>query len=305
MAKMVLDTAGAVSCQEMTPTTNTPGPRLYRLGDLLQDFQEEATAAHAAKVSGHARGPISRFLALDDAIGGAFAPGLHMLHGGPGTGKTALALQIAATCGFPALFVSCEMAPLELLRRLIARATSTYLGRLKTGEFHPVEAVMLARKACEAAPGLAIVDGTAGYPSPEWLQQRAEEVRGDARQCLLVVDSLHSWAHGSGGEASEYDALNAALLNIGKLAASLQCPAIVITERNRSNMQRGGLHAGAGSRRIEYAGETVIGLDRETDPDTVGEVRVRVTIEKNRHGVTGVSLPLLFHGALQRFREGA
>jgi replicative DNA helicase len=288
----------------MTPTHENATPRLYKLGDLLQDFAADASSAHQAYLTGQARGPVSRFAWLDETISGAFSPGLHMLHGGPGTGKTALALQIAATCGCPALFVSCEISPIELLRRMAARVTGTYLGRFKTGELDESQAIALARRACEAAPDLAIVDGQAGFPSPDWLYARAAEVRGEARDILLVIDSLHSWAHGAGGDISEYDALNAGIRALGGLTASLRCPALVIAERNRANMQKGGMNAGAGSRRIEYVGETVIGLDRASESDDAsGLVWVRMTVEKNRHGMAGISFPLVFRGALQSFHE--
>ena len=56
--------------------------------------------------------------------------------------------------------ISCEMALLELLRRHTARTTGTYLGRLKSGELAPQEAVLLARRAgyfqiVDALPGSA------------------------------------------------------------------------------------------------------------------------------------------------------
>src|SRR5918996_1264990 len=91
-----------------------------------------------------ARAPVTRIPQLDDVLGGALQPGVHVVHASPGAGKTALALQIAATCGFPALFVTCEMAPLELLRRITARVTETLLGRLKSGEYDPTRVVKLA-----------------------------------------------------------------------------------------------------------------------------------------------------------------
>jgi len=68
------------------------------------------------------------------------------MHGQPGTGKTAFALQVAAQCGFPCLYVTCEMAPLELLRRHTARVTRTYLNRFKSGELSPRESLELARR---------------------------------------------------------------------------------------------------------------------------------------------------------------
>ena len=297
----VLDKAAMVSCQEMTPTPpangggagNTSAPRLYRLGDLLRDFEEDAKAAHEAFEEGRARGPVSSFAGIDRAIGGAFMPGLHIVHGGPGTGKTAWALQVAACCGTPALFVSCEIGPLEIIRRMAARVTGTYLGRFKTGEMAPAEALELARRACTSSPLLAIVDGTAGFPGPDWLYQRAAEVKGESRHILLIVDSLHTWAARAGWNKPEYETLNMGLAALEQLAGALKAPLLVISERNRGSMERGGLNAAKGSSRIEYAGETVIGLDRDKDDGQglSGETRIAARIEKNRHGMPGLSLP--------------
>lgn len=308
-----------VTCQEMTPTSPTAAPaasggglgspKLYRLGDLLQDFTEDAREAYQAREEGRQRGPVSGFPTLDDAIGGAFMPGLHVMHGGPGAGKTAWALQVAACCGTPALFVSCEISPLEILRRLAARVTGTYLGRFKTGELEPARAVDLARRACEASPLLALVDGTAGFPDPGWLQQQAREVQGENRHLLVILDSLHTWANRAPGlrGKTEYDTLNGGLSDLEQLAGALKSPLLVIAERNRGSMQSGGMSAAKGSSRIEYAGETVIGLDKESGAggglDPSGETPLTARVEKNRHGMPG-KVDLLFHGPLQRFREG-
>jgi len=66
-----------------------------------------------------------------------------------------------------------------------------------------------------------------------------------------------------------------------------------------------GLSAGAGSRKLEYAAESVWDLQREQDaqPDASGEVPVSLKLVKNRSGVVGRTISLRFHGALQRFRE--
>ncbi len=231
--------AAAITCQEITP----PGPRLYRLADLLHEFEDEAKAAYQAHQDGIARGPVSSFAGLDQAIGGAFMPGLHVVHGGPGIGKTAWALQVAACCGTPALFVSCEIAPLEIIRRIAARVTGTFLGRFKTGELRPAEAVDYVKFACSKAPLLAIADGTAGYPDRDWLYQRALEVKGDARHIFIIVDSLHTWANRAGWTMPEYDRLNMGLSLLEQLAGALAAPLLVVSERSRGSMKEGGLSA--------------------------------------------------------------
>lgn len=98
--------------------SNKPSPCLYRLADLIEDGLFEATKAHEAYKTQTARGPqIELSPRLQHDIGGFLPVGLTVLHGPPGSAKTALANQIAGTCGFSAMIVTCEMSPLELLHR--------------------------------------------------------------------------------------------------------------------------------------------------------------------------------------------
>ncbi len=299
--------------------TNSPPaerPRLCLLSDLLGEWDKEAQAAHEARQSQTLRGPVTGFKKLDEDLGGCLSPGLHIMHGQPGTGKTALALQVAAQCGFPCLYVTCEMAPLELLRRHTARVTKTYLNRFKSGELAPRESLELARRGALAAPHLALLDATRAGAETAFLSQcveavraRAEECGADARHVLVVVDSLHSWAEGvaaSGagraGESSEYEVLNAALLGLRGLSHAARCPILAISERNREGMKSGGMSAGAGTRKLEYGAESVIDLSRADEREEAGaSVGVTARLVKNRSGAAGKETRFAFHGATQCF----
>ncbi|RYX80636.1 hypothetical protein EON83_27810 [bacterium] len=277
--------------------------RLLRLNQCLADFDRDASAAYEAKQTGQPRGPQSGFEALDRALGHAFAPGLHPIHGNAGAGKTAFALQVAARCGFPALFVSCEMAPSELLRRHTARETKTYLGRFKTGEFTPEAARALALRAIEASPLLAILDATQAPATPNHIRHCALAIKGEAKSVLVVIDSLQSWTDYL--PTDEYESINTGIKDLRDLALGMNIPILFTSERNRDSMKSGGLNAGAGSRKIEYGAETLFDLERdsETLQDGAGEVGITLKIAKNRHGAAGVEIPLKFNGALQSFRE--
>jgi replicative DNA helicase len=277
---------------------------VMRLGDLIGTLRDDATEAYEARVSGQLRGPVTRIPLLDDALGGALQPGVHVLHAGSGVGKTALALQIAATCGFPALFVTCEMAPLELLRRHTARVTNTFLGRLKSGEYEPGRVVSLAEAACLDAPDLALMDATMAPALASNMVMVARAMQGDHRSVLVVVDSLHSWASGGAfAEGDEYARLAVALSDLRGAASQLAAPVLVIAERNRASMKKGGLNAGAGHRGVEYGAESVWGLDKEDDATRghLGDLPVKLTIEKNRNGALGRPIDLSFYGATMKF----
>lgn len=285
--------------------TESRKPRLLPLSSLLDDFEKDAAERHVARTKGVARGPVSGLKSLDTALGGVLEPGLHVLHGGPGVGKTAFALQAAADCGFPALVVTTEMRPIELLRRITARVTGTYLGRLKSGEYAPADAVKLAQTAVAAVPRLALADACDAYADPGWLKDAALAVRKQERHLLVAVDSVHSWSESAGVDLSEYDRLGAALDALRALAGALSCPVLVVAERNRISMKEGGLHAAAGNRAFEYSAESVLSLDvSEKDTGPSPDERVVVArLEKNRNGGTHKGLKLAFHGALQRFTD--
>ena len=281
-------------------------PQLTRLADLLDAWSEEAIAAAQARATGQPRGPVAGLGKLDTELGGCFCPGVHIVHGTPGVGKTAFCLQLATECKSPALFVTCEMGVLELFRRLTARLTETYLGRLKSGELSVEKSLELAQQTAQKAPLLAIADATQCFAEPSWIMEAALAVRGECAHVLIVIDSVHSWAESSGVEGSnEYESLNAALAALRKLGSSLPCPVLAIAERNRQSMRSGGINAGAGSRKIEYGAESVIDLssDPEAQPGAGGEIPVTVKLVKNRHGSIGREIELRWHGALQTFRQ--
>jgi replicative DNA helicase len=307
----------AVTCGRVAPPADAP--RLLPLPDLLGALLDEAEADHAAKAAGALRGPITGLPTLDRELAGRLVPGFHVLHGNTAAGKTSFALQVAASCGFPALFVTCEMGPLELLRRVIARATGVYLGRLKSGEYSRDAFAEYANAALAACPQLALLDATRAYVPRDLIRDVAQEWRGDADHVLIVLDSLHSWATAAPSfrDWGEYEALGAAVADLQRLAAELKAPILVVNERNRASADGGGVNAAAGSRKIEYGAETVWGLYRatEADPedptgrkrrpkpfDNTGEVGAHLAIEKNRHGAGG-RVALRFHGAQQQWRE--
>jgi replicative DNA helicase len=289
---------------------SAPRPRVTRLDALVPDLIVDAQTAHEAYLTGQPRGAVTGIASLDRELGGALSPGLHIAHGGPGVGKTAFALQAAALSGCPSLYISAEMGLLELLRRVIARTTSTYLGRLKSGELSPTDVLALAKRAVSEVPRLAFADATEAYADIDWVRSVAGEIRGEARHLLIVVDSIHSWVEAAPNEYgfAEYDRLSTGVAALRTLARQLDCAVIGIAERNRVSMTRGGVAASAGSRKFEYGCESLWELDADENAtfDANGEKPITLKIAKNRNGSPNTTgLKLHFHGALQRFADAS
>ncbi len=91
---------------------------LRSLGEILtKDFTEDAIKSQPDRIR-------TGFPQLDRLLGGGLSPGLIVLGGVPGLGKSTLALQIAcriAEQGVPVLYFSLEMSPLFLGAKTISR----------------------------------------------------------------------------------------------------------------------------------------------------------------------------------------
>src|SRR5262249_9815215 len=178
-------------------------------------------------------------------LGGFLRPGVHVLQAAPGSFKTALSLQVAAECGFPALYVTAEMPTLALFERVVARVTKTFLGKLTNGELSPEEVGALATTTARQVPRMAFVDACAGEVTPAALQARAEALRDrfEARHVLLVIDSLHVWARSVMREATEYERITAAVDSVAALAKRLSCPVMIVAHKSRAgNKGQGSMH---------------------------------------------------------------
>jgi replicative DNA helicase len=284
--------------------------QLYWLGDLLPTLIADNDAAIDALRTGKARGPCTGIAPLDEALGGFFEAGLHTIQANTGAGKTALALQIASDCQFPALYVSAEMPVLELFRRLIARQTNTFLGRLKTGGLSSDGIKKLALATAGNLPHIALMDATAGLASLNLIGQTATKLKArfNAKTVLVVIDSLHVWARSlMRGQGSEFEIVSEGAARATELAAILAAPIIALCHRNREGNKRAGgagLHAARGSGDIEYESWSVLDLhrDMEEHEDANGEVSVTMRFYKNRSNGFTAPVETMFCGRLQSFR---
>jgi replicative DNA helicase len=283
--------------------------KLYMLDEMVASLVADNDVAIEALKTGHPRGPQTGIESLDKALGGFLETGLHILQATPGAGKTALALQVASDCGFPALYISAEMPVLELFRRLIARQTNTFLGKLK-GDLSSKDIERLALLAIERLKHMAIMDATTGPAEPDFIRLTVEAMKStyQAKTVLVLLDSLHVWARALLRDRSgEFEIVSEGTRQATELAAIVESPIFAICHRNREGNKSktgAGLHSARGSGDIEYEAWTVLDLHRDMEQreDGDGEVNVTMRFYKNRSNGITPPIEMRFCGRLQNFR---
>jgi replicative DNA helicase len=291
----------------LTDFEHEPGTaRAVLLGDLVRELVSDAEqAAEAAKTSLF-RGPVTAIPPLDRALNGCLRPGLHVITGDPGSGKSALALQVAAKCGCPAIYVTAEQSALELFRRIISQTTNVPLDVLREADAKRVGD--LAAATAGKAPQVLLVDATSAPAGVEQIVKLVHALRArcQSRHVLLIIDALQPWSRGI-RTGAEYETIEASLSDLVGLTNRLKVPTLVLSHRNRAASGSGGANmtAAKGSASFEHMSESVWHLARAGDEChdrfVQDAVRVEVGIAKNRHGPAGYTVRLDFLPKTQLF----
>lgn len=301
------------------PESNLRGydSALVSPASLREEILQDASLRDEAFTRGRATAPTTPIASLNQELDAGLPVGLTVLHGAPGVGKTAFALQCACDAGCPALYVTTELPPALLLLRITAGAVGRSWKELR--RMPPQQLAPLLDRGIERAQWLLFADFTRFAPREEnalWnrLDSYAQAIKAyrvggqehPAPYRLLVVDSVHTLVRMANVSATEYDALTAGLCALDAIAKRHNMPALGIAERSRGAMRTGGQSAAAGHRLFEYIAEVVIGLDRDEEQMHDGRVPILLSIHKNRWGEVREgerAIRLLFDPLTMRFTE--
>jgi replicative DNA helicase len=251
---------------------------------------------------------------LDQLLGG-LQPGLHLLAGAPGVGKTTLALQMALHVAreAPVVYVSFENSSANLLTKALCQWSGINTEDVARGT---ASAALLAESAEEFRPVLErlyLVDGD-GHLTPSRLASQARQamVRAGSSTCLVVVDYLQLWAktsrdlRGFSETRGKVDALGGELID---LARRLGSPVLSMSSQSRAagGYGRGGGEASLDSFKesgdLEYAADTALFLTEARErPAEKPAVAVDLTVRKNRHGSLG-TVELIYRPQRGTLRE--
>jgi len=281
--------------------------------DLLPEVLETARERRAERerTGRSILGIPTGFPALDNALNG-WMPGLHLLAGAPGMGKTSLALQLAIhACTQPdtaAVYVSFENSLPNLLEKALAAQARTSSQHIARG-MADLAALQAAGAALRPALArLALLEGTPALGVGAMRQAIQDAARRHGGRVLVVLDYLQVAGRGRGQELRQ--AIDDLLLDLRGIANGLNVPVLALASQNRAAGQYGN---GGGSAALdslketggaEYTCDTALFLKpAEKRQAASGCKALDLVISKNRHGPCGQAIPLVFRPDHGIFRE--
>jgi replicative DNA helicase len=256
---------------------------------------------------------------LDRTLTG-FRPGqLIVLAAGPGTGKTALAVNVMHYAAVKqkknVLFFSLEMTRKEIVERMMSFAARVDAGSLRSGNIRPEDFNDIYHAADELGSANLLLDDRSvvtpfdilGTCRKELARMRMTDP--EARIDLVVVDYIQIMKAGGNAEnrSIEVAQITGGLKTIAK---EMNVPVLALSQLNRARAARTGpgeskrpqLSDLRDSGAIEADADVVLFIHREQGPDTDSRsyAEAEIIVAKHRAGPTG-TVKVTWEGHLTRF----
>lgn len=268
-------------------TQGAYAPTAARVGDDLDGLLETLWARREGR-----GGPLSTpWEAIDRALGGGLWPGMYVLVGGTGAGKTQWAVQVAveaALAGARTLYLALELSRQDLAARIVGALSQVPWSGILRGQVDDAKMPLLTEAVRRAR--LLPLHTECGVPfgyGADTLASRAWALRPS----LVVLDYLQLCS-GRGNEDPRttvgrvsYVArtiardLNSVVLVLSSTARTNYADLVNDPSRDAADLVGLGKESGE----IEYAADGVLVLARHKERDR-GRVLV---VSKNRHGPLG------------------
>lgn len=260
------------------------------------------------KRAGGFRGVPTGFADLDFRLSGMQDANLLILAARPGTGKTAMVLNIMQYAAvhekIPVGIFSLEMSKEELVDRLLVAQADIDAWRLKTGKLDDNDFTRLSEAMGELAEAPIFIDDTPGINILE-MRTKARRLQVEHGVKLIVVDYLQLADAGRrfDSRVAEVGMISQSLKN---LARELRLPVLACSQLSRAVEARGTkvpeLSDLRESGSIEQDADVVMFLYREdSDMTQWGEqIPTKLRIAKHRNGPLA-EIDLLFVGNRIRF----
>jgi replicative DNA helicase len=261
----------------------------------------------------HALGGVETgFTDLDTLCGGLHNSELIILAARPSMGKTAFAMNIAEHVAIatkqPVLFVSLEMACLELADRLLCSAAQVNGHRLRNGTISQEDRRRLVQKSAEISSSPLYIDDTPGRTLTE-IAAVARRLKRRKGLSLVVIDYLQLIEPDNPRDPRQEQVARIAR-RLKMMSRELDIPVLCLAQLNRqaevSRDNRPRLNHLRESGAIEQDADVVMFVHREEYYQTTDEDRERVKgqaeiiIAKQRNGPIG-DIKLLWQHDFTRF----
>ena len=268
----------------------------------IDEVLTEAMDRLDARVRGEAmEGTVETgFTDLDRMTGGLHASELVILAARPSMGKTAFAMNICehvvTKSRKPTLFISLEMAAIELIERLLCSVAKVNGHKLKNGTLPAEDRKRMVKTASELSQAPLFIDD-----SPT---RNVSEIAGAARRIkrrcgelgLIVIDYLQLIQPDSASDPRQEQVAKIARRLKG-LARELKTPVLCLSQLNRqaedSRDHRPKLSHLRESGAIEQDADVVMFVHRESyfqkgqPEEEVNQHEALIIVEKQRNGPTG------------------
>lgn len=260
------------------------------------------------KRAGGLRGVPTGFTDLDMKLAGLQESNLIILAARPGTGKTAMILNIAQhICvkeKIPVGIFSLEMSKEELVDRLLVSQADIDAWRLKTGKLSDDDFTKLSEAMGELAEAPLYIDDTPGITLME-MRTKARRLQMEHGVQLIIIDYLQLADPGRryDSRVQEVSIISQGFKN---LARELKVPVLACSQLSRAVEARGTrvpeLSDLRESGSIEQDADVVMFLYREeADQNQWGEqIPTKLRIAKHRNGPLA-EINLMFRGDRIRF----
>jgi len=262
----------------------------------------------------HAIGGVETgFTDLDTLCGGLHNSELIILAARPSMGKTALAMNIAEHVAIdqrrPVLFVSLEMACLELADRLLCSAAQVNGHRLRNGTISQEDRRRLVQKSAEIGGAPLFIDDTPGRTLTEIAAVARRLKRKDQGLALVVIDYLQLIEPDNPRDPRQEQVARIAR-RLKMMSRELEVPVLCLAQLNRqaeaSRDNRPRLNHLRESGAIEQDADVVMFVHREEYYQSSEEDKERVRgqaeiiVAKQRNGPTD-DVKLLWQQDYTRF----
>ncbi|OGG35774.1 replicative DNA helicase [Candidatus Gottesmanbacteria bacterium RIFOXYB1_FULL_47_11] len=260
------------------------------------------------KRAGGLRGVPTGFSDIDFKLAGMQDANLLILAARPGTGKTAMILNISQYVAvkekIPVGIFSLEMSKEELVDRLLVSQADIDAWKLKTGKLSDDDFTRLSEAMGELAEAPIFIDDTPGLNILE-MRTKARRLQVEHGVKLIVVDYLQLADSGRkfDNRVQEVSVISQSLKN---LARELRVPVLACSQLSRAVESRGSrvpeLSDLRESGSIEQDADVVMFLYREEGDQTQwGEqIPTKLRVAKHRNGPLG-EVDLIFRGDRIRF----